>query len=66
MTICPERAVAKELNKGELIVLNWDQNGQEVPILMIWHREKWCSFMVKDFMAVTEEIISPSVSEGQL
>ncbi len=66
VTICPKRAVAMELNKNELIVLNWDQNGLEVPILMIWHREKWCSFMVKDFMTVAEEIISTSALEGNL
>ena len=57
MTICPEKAVAKELVEGELIVLNWDRHGQELPVLMIRHREKWCSFMVKDFMTVTEKII---------
>ncbi len=63
MTICPERAVVKELSRDELIVLNWDRHGMEVPILMIWHREKWCSFMVKDFMAVAEQEITGKTNQ---
>ncbi len=50
--------MATELKQGKLIVLNWDRHGQEVPILMIRHREKWCSFMVKDFMAIAEQEIT--------
>ena len=58
ITVCPEVAVDKELAAGELAKLEWDGPGEETPVIMIWHAEKWCSPLLKQFMSICQEIIS--------
>ncbi len=57
VSICPTVLVVEELRAGNLIRLPWDQEPVETSVLMIWHVEKWCSPLLKEFMAVSEEIL---------
>ncbi len=55
VTICPAVGAAPEFASGSLSRLNWDRPHEEIPVIMLWHREKWCSPLLKDFMALTLE-----------
>lgn len=57
MTICPEVAIDNALAAGDLVKLRWDGPDKETPVIMIWHVEKWCSPLLKQFMALCEEMI---------
>ena len=57
VTVCPEIAIQAELAGGYLKKLDWETTDYETPVLMIWHADKWCSPLLKQFMSVCEEII---------
>jgi len=46
------------LAAGHLKKLNWAARDAETPVIMIWHAEKWCSPLLKQFMALAKDIIS--------
>ncbi len=45
-------------------MLDWDQPGEEVPMIMLWHKEKWCSQMLKDFMILAENTMGQESMGG--
>jgi DNA-binding transcriptional LysR family regulator len=51
-------AVDEELAAGDLVKLEWDNPDKETPVIMIWHAEKWCSPLLKQFMSICEKIIT--------
>jgi DNA-binding transcriptional LysR family regulator len=57
VTICPEVAVEADLAKGYLKKLNWSTKDAQIPVIMIWHAEKWCSPLLKQFMKIAKDII---------
>ncbi|MBA3008735.1 MAG: LysR family transcriptional regulator substrate-binding protein [Proteobacteria bacterium] len=57
VTICPEIAVAEDLGTQELMALKWNQSDDQVPVIMIWHSEKWCSPLLTDFMNQAQKIM---------
>ncbi|MBU0969220.1 MAG: LysR family transcriptional regulator substrate-binding protein [Proteobacteria bacterium] len=58
ITICPEIAVAKALETQSLAVLNWNRPDYQIPVLMLWHSEKWCSPLLKAFMTLAQQIMA--------
>ena len=66
VTVCPEIAVRDELAAGRLIKLNWDTQDAETPVIMIWHAEKWCSPLLKQFMTLVKDIISDEHSVSNI
>jgi len=58
MTICPEIAVADELKARSLAALKWNRPDYQVPILMLWHSEKWCSPLLTNFMAQAHKVMT--------
>jgi len=50
--------VQKELADGCLAKLKWNEKDVETSVLMIWHAEKWCSPLLKHFMAISKDIIT--------
>jgi len=46
------------LAAGNLVKLKWNSPDNETPVIMIWHAEKWCSPLLKQFMSLCEEIIT--------
>lgn len=56
-TICPAVSVRRELAEESLSKLNWGGHPLETSVVMIWHAEKWCSPLLKHFMALAEEIM---------
>ena len=57
-TLCPEISVEKELSERRLVRLDWQTPELEAAVVMIWHREKWCSPLLGDFMALSEKIMT--------
>jgi DNA-binding transcriptional LysR family regulator len=57
-TLCPEILVEKELYHKHLVRLDWRDPELEAAVVMIWHKEKWCSPLLKDFMMISEKIMS--------
>jgi DNA-binding transcriptional LysR family regulator len=60
VTLIPEIAVSRELERQKLITLPWSESNIEVAQLMIWHREKWLSPIMKGFMDTAREFLKIS------
>lgn len=56
-TLSPLSAIEKEVTLNQLVPLNWTDGPDEVSLMMIWHVDKWCSPVLKRFMAMAEEMI---------
>jgi hypothetical protein len=46
-----------ELAEGRLSKLRWCAEHFETSVIMIWHVEKWCSPLLKHFMALSEAVM---------
>jgi DNA-binding transcriptional LysR family regulator len=57
VTIIPEIAVRRELKSKTLAVLQWSENYMEVAQLMVWHKDKWLSPVMKMFMDTVREVL---------
>jgi hypothetical protein len=55
--ICPAVSVQRELSEGGVVQLGWEGAPLETSTLMIWHAEKWCSPLLKQFGRLTEAAI---------
>ena len=55
LTIIPEITVKEELMQGKLTKLSWDDNF-EIGVCMIWHKDKWISPALNDFMDIFRKI----------
>lgn len=64
LTVCPEVSIQRELEDGGLVKLNWDEATMETSLLMIWHAEKWCSPLLRHFMAIATEVIAAYCPEA--
>ena len=57
VTLIPEIAVSRELELKNLVTLPWSEINIEVAQLMIWHKEKWLSPIMKRFMDIAREVL---------
>ena len=57
VTLVPEIAVSRELELKNLVTLPWAENKIEVAQLMIWHKEKWLSPIMKGFLDTVREVL---------
>ena len=55
IAMLPEMSVSNELAQSKMTVLNWPGEKLETGILMIWHRDKWLSPILKTFMDIVRE-----------
>lgn len=55
VAMVPSLAVGAEA--AGLVVLPWSREPLETAVLMIWHRDKWLSPTVKDFMSIARQVI---------
>ena len=60
VTLIPEIAVRRELESNNLVTLKWPESNLEVAQLMIWHKDKWLSPIMKGFMDTTREVLKNS------
>ncbi len=59
----PKMAVAQELVIEKMTILPWPDTPLETAILMIWHRDKWLSPMLKVFMDKVREVMKTKVGQ---
>ena len=57
VTLIPEVAVSRELGLKNIQTLPWPESNMEVAQLMIWHKEKWLSPILKGFMDTAREVL---------
>jgi DNA-binding transcriptional LysR family regulator len=56
----PEVTVKDELERGQLVALSWEDHDFQVVTQMLWHKEKWLSPVLKAFLQVAREVITPA------
>lgn len=54
--VLPHAAAGAEIKAGKLIPLNYNCD-YEIKSQIIWHRDKWLSFILKEFIRIAEEVI---------
>jgi DNA-binding transcriptional LysR family regulator len=57
IAMIPEITVRNEVERGELSVLQWEEEPLETAVLMIWHKEKWLSPSLRAFMETARAVI---------
>lgn len=56
----PMMAVRQEIAEGKLALLPCPEDRLETAILMIWHKDKWISPILKDFMKTVRDVMADS------
>jgi hypothetical protein len=56
ITILSEVAVRENLVGGDLVALNWEEQGFDAAPIMIWYGERWRSPALEAFMATTRDV----------
>ena len=64
VAILPETAIVAERRAGEVIVLPWRDFGREQAILLLYHKDKWLSPMLTDFIALARDGIARSLASA--
>ncbi|HVU65926.1 MAG TPA: LysR family transcriptional regulator [Ktedonobacteraceae bacterium] len=58
----PAMTVARELESGSLVALNWENQQFGAVIQMLWHKDKWLSPALQAFLAVARDVLRPQES----
>jgi len=58
ISILPEITVAKDISKGRLAALPWDEGALEVAALMIWYKDRWLSPTLSAFMETVRKVLT--------
>lgn len=56
VALLPKMAVARELDKGTLKTLSWRGPDLDMPAHVFWHKDKWLSPAVKEFLKSLDEL----------
>lgn len=62
VTLMPEVTVRAEIDRGELSILQWEDEFMETAVLMIWHKAKWLSPALQAFLNISRTIIGAQQS----
>lgn len=57
LTVVPAIAVEDDLSSGKLVALPNDPHASQESSLMIWHRNKWLSPTLAEFMDATRQVL---------
>ncbi len=57
ITILPEISVSKDIAKGTLTRLAWEEDKFEVAVLMIWSKGRWLSPTLRAFMDTARKVL---------
>jgi DNA-binding transcriptional LysR family regulator len=60
ITLLPEIAVCSEVNQGRLVSLPWFEPDFHMVTRLLWHKDKWHSPALKDFIDLSEQILVPT------
>lgn len=62
ITLLPKVAVEDEIKAGKLIPLNWVGPGFGVISQVIYHKDKWLSPALKEFLALSKKLMSKEIT----
>ncbi|HVU14696.1 MAG TPA: LysR family transcriptional regulator [Phototrophicaceae bacterium] len=65
LTLLPEIAVCSEVNQGKLVALPWFEPDFHMGTRLIWHKDKWLSPALQEFIRLSEEILIKPTMERQ-
>ncbi len=57
VALIPRITVRAELERGEMVILDWDEDCMETAILMIRHKDKWLSPSLRAFIEIARQVI---------
>jgi DNA-binding transcriptional LysR family regulator len=57
VTVIPEISVRSEMKQGRLTALSWGED-IETAVIMIWHKDKWLSPVLEDFMDTVRRVLT--------
>ena len=60
ITLLPEIAVCAEINQGRLVALPWFEPNFHMYTRLLWHKDKWLSPALKEFIHLSEQILVPT------
>lgn len=60
LTVLPAVAVQREIESGDLIALNWAGTPLKVALQMAWHRDKWISPALNEFLCLARRRLTPA------
>jgi len=60
ITLLPEIAVCSEVNQGRLVSLPWFEPNFHMFTRLLWHKDKWLSPALKEFIRLTEQTLIPA------
>jgi DNA-binding transcriptional LysR family regulator len=60
ITLLPEIAVCNEVNQGRLVSLPWFEPDFHMYTRLLWHKDKWLSPALKEFIRLSEQILVPT------
>ncbi len=57
ITICPHISVQEDLVQKNLSTFECEAFDDTTSVIMIWHSQKWCSPILKQFLDLSKKII---------
>jgi len=57
IAVLPEKSVHKEIQNGQVVELNWIRD-LETSVVMVWHKERRLSEVLKKFMELVRNLVS--------
>ena len=57
LTVLPTVSVEKEISQGDLVFLPWIDDDLSLSAHMIWHKDKWLSPALSEFLAMAQELL---------
>lgn len=57
VTVLPEISIAREISRGRIVALPWEEDCLEVALLMIWCKDRWLSPTLRAFMETAREVL---------
>lgn len=62
IAVLPQIAVSKEIERGELCPINWNQPDFHAMTQLMWHKDKWMSPALSAFISMTRTLLkTPSL-----
>jgi len=58
VTVLPEISIARDISRGKLVALPWEEDWLEVALLMIWYKDRWLSPTLRVFMETAREVLN--------
>ena len=66
ITLLPEIAVCNEVSQGRLTALPWFEPDFHMYTRLLWHKDKWLSPALQEFIRLSQQVLIPSFADSPL